>query len=58
MTHSLIKIVIRLKRLSENSYFFMEATPHGGHVGFNSTFNVNLNDWHENRIVGFLTKQE
>jgi hypothetical protein len=46
------------KEASENSYFFMEATPYGGHVGFNSTFNVNLNDWHENRIVGFLTKQE
>jgi len=46
------------KEASENSYFFMEATPHGGHVGFNSTFKVNLNDWHENRIVGFLTKHE
>ena len=46
------------KEAAENSCFFMEATPHGGHVGFNTTFNVNHNNWHENRIVGFLTKQE
>ncbi len=41
-----------------NTSFFLEATKHGGHVGFGSSLNSKQNTWCEHRILEFLTYQK
>lgn len=48
---------IPCKEASENEFFTLEVSKYGGHVGFNTNFNVNNGLWLENRILNFLQYQ-
>lgn len=38
----------------KNKNFYLELTQYGGHVGFNSAFQLKKSDWLEKRILNFL----
>ena len=46
-----------IKEAKTNPFFILEISKHGGHVGFNTSFNKNKNFWLEKRIMEFIINE-